>query len=350
MSTPSHAAQGAAAQLIPSRQLSSPPRIAGTAIWLAALLAPQIAALAWPNLADHLVYDRSAIAAGEVWRIATGHLMHGSLVHWAFDSFALAALAGVMAAARLPGLGTIVVSSMLAVSGALWFLRPDIEVYVGLSGIDSALFVGVALGLAARLEGLGRVLAWGCLVLFGAKVLFEGLTGFAIFARTNDVLYEAHLAGALAAVLVVGIRSVIESRRGRLVRSFRATTASCDRSSENDAAVGDGPPAATRASRRLQLFLGLGVPQAAAVAVDLWSFHLGSQVLIQRFLGLFWLVQFLVTPIVIFRALPAPSPPGNDLAFLEKLLLTLTGSFGWYVIAGITQLVVLWSLWGLPFG
>jgi rhomboid family GlyGly-CTERM serine protease len=187
---------------------SRPTGLAGTAVWLALLLGPQLAACAWPEAAALLEYDRSAIAAGELWRLVTGHLVHWSLRHWALDASALAALAVVMARARLPGLGTIVVTAMLAISACLWFVRPDVEVYRGLSGIDSALFVGVAVGLAARLQGAGRAVAWGCLALFGAKLLYEGATGLAIFLQSSDVMYEAHLVGALVGAALVGLSLV----------------------------------------------------------------------------------------------------------------------------------------------
>jgi len=56
------------------------------------LAATAAVVFSWPGLAAHLQYDRAAIAAGEVWRLASGHWTHYSLDHVVWDALAFATL------------------------------------------------------------------------------------------------------------------------------------------------------------------------------------------------------------------------------------------------------------------
>src|SRR5262249_47102767 len=89
--------------------------------------------------------------------------------------------------------------SALAVSAAVWWLAPAMQRYRGLSGIDSALFVLLAVSLMQADAGSRRLgpAAWA-LVAFLAKVTYESATGHAIFVADDaaSVVPGAHLAGA----------------------------------------------------------------------------------------------------------------------------------------------------------
>ena len=47
------------------------------------------------NFATLLEYDRAAILHGEVWRLVTGHFVHWSVGHLAWDLLAFAILSAV---------------------------------------------------------------------------------------------------------------------------------------------------------------------------------------------------------------------------------------------------------------
>ena len=162
-----------------------------------------------PGAPDALAWDRHAIAAGEVWRVVTGHLVHWSAGHLIWDVGAFALL-GALCESRGRGRTALCLAgSALAVSGLVWGLLPDMQRYGGLSGLDSALFalLGVDLlreqwrqsGIAALSLGLAFCLA------LALKIGFEMTNGGAVFVGDLPAgvgpVPSAHLAGALAGIL-----------------------------------------------------------------------------------------------------------------------------------------------------
>jgi rhomboid family GlyGly-CTERM serine protease len=144
-----------------------------------------------PGVASRLELDRAAVARGEVWRLLTGHWTHWTLDHFLWDSLAFLALA-VLCETLVPRrlLLATVMGSALAVSAGVWLALPDIGAYRGLSGIDSALFVLLALTLPGK---LARV----ALAAFLAKILWEVSTGSILFAEADSFVPVplAHLIG-----------------------------------------------------------------------------------------------------------------------------------------------------------
>jgi rhomboid family GlyGly-CTERM serine protease len=160
-----------------------------------------------PEAATWLEYDRAAIAAGQTWRLLTGHWAHWSWSHVAWDLLAFVAL-GVACERLSPGrFLACVAGSGLLVSLAVWWLMPGMQRYRGLSGIDSALLVLLAVSIMQQEAGSRRLVpaAWA-LVGFLAKVTYESVGGHAIFVPDAEaaVVPLAHLAGA-AIGLAVGL-------------------------------------------------------------------------------------------------------------------------------------------------
>jgi rhomboid family GlyGly-CTERM serine protease len=156
-----------------------------------------------PGAAPGLEYDRAAIGAGQPWRLLTGHWTHWSGAHLAWDVLAFLVL-GVACERR--GRGRFLACLAMAaftVSLATWCLRPDLGQYRGLSGLDSALFVLLAVSLMQHAVD-SRELAAGAwaLVAFLAKLGWEGATGGGLFVHGLDpglaAVPLAHLAGAAA--------------------------------------------------------------------------------------------------------------------------------------------------------
>ena len=153
---------------------------------------------------EHLQYDRKATQMGEFWRLITGHWTHWSLDHLFWDVFAFAVLAGLCERAGRTRLLACIIASALSISLGVMVIRPDMPLYRGLSGIDSALFTLVALEMVKRslIDGdRQRVsIVVACLVAFMLKVVFELLTGTTVFvdsAQSGMVpLPLAHVIGA----------------------------------------------------------------------------------------------------------------------------------------------------------
>jgi rhomboid family GlyGly-CTERM serine protease len=155
---------------------------------LAAMVPPEI-----------LQYDR---AAGEVWRLVTGQLVHWTPRMALLD---LGMLLGLGARLETRGDRRRMVVA-LAVGGALTALAvavfsPGLLLYRGSSGLASALFVLAALRIAEE-SGGSRPLALTAVALFLAKAAVEALTGQTLFAgplpKGVEVVPLVHLAGGIA--------------------------------------------------------------------------------------------------------------------------------------------------------
>jgi rhomboid family GlyGly-CTERM serine protease len=168
------------------------------------LLVYVLGAPAWQALR----YERAAIAAGDWWRLASGHLVHEDLRHLVLNLAGLVALWSLYVRdARLRDWAAIAVASALGVGLGLYFGEPQLAWYVGLSGVLHGLWAagGVAAWKRWPLESLVT------LALLGAKLAFEGWHG-ALTPDLGDglpVITAAHRCGALAgllAALALGLR------------------------------------------------------------------------------------------------------------------------------------------------
>jgi len=132
-----------------------------------------------------LQYDRSALAAGELWRVMSCHWAHftGELLLWDLLAFAFLGV-GCERRSRLGFLLAVFASSLL-IPVAAWLFMPWMTVYCGLSGVASALFglLGALMFLEARAARDSRqaFLVVGLTVLFAMKTLYEAMSGDAIF-------------------------------------------------------------------------------------------------------------------------------------------------------------------------
>ena len=157
--------------------------------------------------ANALQLDRTACASGELWRLWTGHLTHWSGAHLAWDLVMFVILGATIERASRARLVSLLALSASAVSTAVLFLTP-LTAYRGLSGVDAALFVAVAIETRIGAAALGAFLL---------KVTIEVVTGRSIFVENlapgvaNVPL--AHLAGAAAALVAAGGRGIYVSRR-----------------------------------------------------------------------------------------------------------------------------------------
>jgi hypothetical protein len=98
--------------------------------------------------------------------------------------------------------------SAVVISVVLWWLQPELDVYRGLSGVDSALFL-LAVVNGVR-QNLGRR-QWTHLALFvmlvaafACKTGYETFQNAAVFVHTGDFVPVplAHMLGALVGLLV----------------------------------------------------------------------------------------------------------------------------------------------------
>jgi len=186
-----------------------------------------------PGVTATLQLERERLLAGELWRLVTCHMTHWTGEHLAFDLFAFALLLWLCLQRSVARTAVTLAAAAVAVPLTVLAAHPELTLYRGLSGLDSALFVllGTLLlreGLRTRRTALTLTAALA-LVAFAAKVVFELTTGGAVFAASGGFVPVpvAHVAGAL-----VGAAAGV-----RLPRALRARHAPASRMSERNATL-----------------------------------------------------------------------------------------------------------------
>ena len=176
--------------------------------WLAAGVVAVVAILlelGGKSVRDALSYDRDAVAAGQLWRLVTGHFVHLGWSHLVLNVLGLALVAWLVGRTfnlltwLYTGLATIV-----AIDAGFWLLNPKLAWYVGLSGLEHGLLTaGLFVGIAARRDREATILA----VLVLAKLCWEQIVGPLPGSESTSggaVIVDAHLYGTIGG-LVAGI-------------------------------------------------------------------------------------------------------------------------------------------------
>ena len=179
----------------------------------ATLAAIAILAHAHSPLGDWLAYDRSAVAAGEVWRVLSGHLAHWNGDHLFWDVVMFLTLGVAIECRDRTGLAISVLVAGLAISATLWQWHPGIEQYRGLSGIDSTLFAHAAVVWYVDARRSGRTVPATLILLsvlgFAAKIVYELITGSTWFVDASGAgftpLASVHLVGGLMGALCASL-------------------------------------------------------------------------------------------------------------------------------------------------
>jgi len=151
-----------------------------------------------PGALPVLRYERSAVLAGEAWRLVTGHLVHADLVHLGWNVLGVLIVAFLFARdySWRAWLVILVVSTVTTDLGFL-LLEPQLEWYVGFSGVLHGL---MAAGLVAWLRTSRDAITWLVTGLFAAKLAWEHFAGPLPFTAASlelPVVHEAHTYGAI---------------------------------------------------------------------------------------------------------------------------------------------------------
>jgi len=167
-----------------------------TAAVLLMLAAIALELLGGDSARETLRYERTGVADGEYWRLATGHLVHAGWAHLAVNVLTAAALALVLGRfVELWALGACVAGT----SAGLYFLS-DVDGYVGASGVLHGLLAYAMLGAVRK----GRSAWWIGLALLAVKIGWEQWRGPLPWSESTagvDVIVDAHLYGAVAGLL-----------------------------------------------------------------------------------------------------------------------------------------------------
>lgn len=146
-----------------------------------------------------LRYERELMTT-EIWRVISAHLVHLGPGHVAMNLVAFVIMAAIfypfLSVARM--LSTLLTAAV-GISCGFFFFFPDVEWYVGLSGVlHGLMLVGSWVWLKAG-ERLAAVLILGLV----AKLVIEAVGGplpLAETAAAGPVLTQSHWLGALVSV------------------------------------------------------------------------------------------------------------------------------------------------------
>lgn len=166
--------------------MAAPARLSAIPVPVWTLLLCGVAAFVFslPLVQAALVYNRAAIADGELWRLVTGNLVHLSTPHFLYDVTVLLVAGALIEMQRYRHFATLCLASGMLIGVALYLAKPGIIVYGGLSGVVTAAVTylclhGVREGgawrrlcllvLACLLAKLGAELALGTSLALGAE-------------------------------------------------------------------------------------------------------------------------------------------------------------------------------------
>jgi rhomboid family GlyGly-CTERM serine protease len=142
-----------------------------------------------------LRYDRGALAAGQLWRLATAHLVHLDLRHALLNGAGLALMWALFARDyRGRQWALILAAAAVAIDLGLWFRDTDVLWYVGASGVLHGVMAAGTLAALRRGERDGFILAAFIIV----KLAYEQSGAVLPFAGSAlPVVVNAHLYGAV---------------------------------------------------------------------------------------------------------------------------------------------------------
>jgi rhomboid family GlyGly-CTERM serine protease len=145
-----------------------------------------------------LRYDRDALAAGQWWRLLTGHLIHLGFEHALLDEAGLALMWALFARDYSARAWLLIIGlSVIGIDAGLWLLSSTTQWYVGSSGVLHGVLAAGTCAHLRRREPDGWVLA----VFLVAKLVYEQSQGALPLTAGGAVIVDAHLYGAVAGAL-----------------------------------------------------------------------------------------------------------------------------------------------------
>lgn len=163
------------------------------------------------SLSELLVYQRDLVTQGEVWRAFSGHFFHTNGFHFLLNGAAVAmlwALHGQFYTIKRY-LFVFVNSAIICAIGIHWF-SPNIEQYVGLSGILHGIFIWGAIEDIKAKERTGYLLLLGVILKIAHEQYFGASEDVAELIGAN-VAINAHLWGVIGGIFAALLLIVIKS-------------------------------------------------------------------------------------------------------------------------------------------
>ena len=147
------------------------------------------------------VYQYQLINQGELWRAFTGHFLHTNGIHLLLNLAALIllwALHGHFYTVKNYGL--LFITSALICSTGLFYFSPQIQQYVGLSGVLHGIFVFGAIMDIRHQDKTGYLLFIGVWLKIAHEQFYGASEQVSTLIDAN-VAIDAHLWGAIGGIM-----------------------------------------------------------------------------------------------------------------------------------------------------
>jgi len=161
-----------------------------------------IVAYLFNNEVDTLfVYQYQLISQGELWRAFTGHFLHTNGIHLLLNLAALILLWALHGHFyTLKNYGLLFIASALICSAGLFYFSPQIQQYVGLSGVLHGIFVFGAVMDIRHQDKTGYLLFIGVWLKIAHEQFYGASEQISTLINAN-VAIDAHLWGAVGGLI-----------------------------------------------------------------------------------------------------------------------------------------------------
>ncbi|HEY4302114.1 MAG TPA: rhombosortase [Candidatus Didemnitutus sp.] len=161
------------------------------------------------GIGPDLLYQRSNILHGAIWRAWTGHFVHFNLSHLFWNLCVFIPAGGWFELIHPRAARWFYLLSPVFISAVLLAAEPGLLAYGGLSGVATGILVCLACSQVGTQSSSPAWFWWGVLVIVAAKITVESVSGQAMLVTGIRDVPLAHVAGA-----AVGVIFGLAARRG----------------------------------------------------------------------------------------------------------------------------------------
>lgn len=164
----------------------------------------------YPGCFECLMYHRLHVTSGEVWRLITGHMVHGSDEHIIRDGASFLFFGSILERRLGRFYIPFLVFTALSISLVYYLFIPDVVRFCGLSAVVTGMcgFLLMQEIPRTRKEGPRLLFAFYCVLTAGfvVKIGYEFISGNSFFYRATHMKAapEAHAMGFLCGVVAWG--------------------------------------------------------------------------------------------------------------------------------------------------